>query len=264
MRLWILLGLAVALAAVFALLSLGFLVEATTTSRVHSTSSRVGDAVGAAVCLALVVVLSRASIHLEHRLRASHPAAQALAASEMPSGTARWTSLFGWKRRGRYSPVGGAVSLVVFIAATIGFAVGAVSDHAQAVRSSYVQHHGTPATGTVDTFTNTRHCSRSGCSYTAAVTVTLRGSVAGTVLTVAHYPRFANVFPGEPVNVLVDPRERAYAEFPGAPFKRSFSWIMLVVFAVLFAALAVADGLALRRLLAHGREYRAPVTEPGV
>ncbi|MDQ6779504.1 MAG: hypothetical protein M3071_25490 [Actinomycetota bacterium] len=255
-RLRIELVVAVALAIALGLLAVGFVGTAFESARPHG-STRLGQAVGAVVCLALAVLCTRWAIDIEHRLRGNQPVARGFAAADMPSGSRRWLALFGWRRRGRYSPVGGTVVLLFLSGAAIGFAVGAISDHAQADRSSYVQHHGTPAVATVDSVTNTQHCSRSHCSYTAAVALTLPKPVDGTETTVAHYSGFATLSSGENVRVLVDPKQPGYAEFPGSPFKGAAAWIAMLIIAVVFAAIAITDGLALRRMLGHRREHAA-------
>jgi hypothetical protein len=149
-----------------------------------------------------------------------------------------------------------AVVLLLFVGVTIGCIAGAISSHSQAVRSSFVQHHGTAATGTVDSVDNAQHCSKNGCDYTAAIVVALSPPVDGARTTVAHYPGFSDLTSGERVDVLVDPKQPGYAEFPGSAFKSSWEWVVLAVIAVVFAGLAVLDAVALRKLLAHRRAAR--------
>lgn len=72
-----------------------------------------------------------------------------------------------------------------------------------------------------------------------------------------HYRGYSNLYYGERVRVLVDPKQPGYAELPGSTFRDGWSWIILVIFALLSAWLAAAEGRALRRLLVHRREHRA-------
>jgi len=264
-RLWVELLVAVVLAVAFGLLGIGFVINAAGAQH-HHGASRGGQAVLAVVSLALMILCSRWALSVEHRLRRGQPVAQAFEAKHVtpapaeakpvtPARKAR-VARPGARGRRRYGPVGTSVILGIFVAGAVGFLVGAISSHSQAVRSSYVQHHGTSANAIVDSVVNTEHCSKNGCNYTAAILVTLSPPVDGARTTVVHYPDFSDLFTGEQVTVLVDPKQPGYAELPGATFESSWVWIVLLVFSLFFAALAIPIGLALRRLLVHRREHR--------
>ena len=250
---WIELLVAVALAVALALVAVGLVVAAVDPALRRGTTTRVVEVVGAVVCLGLAVACSRWAMHVEHRLRGDQPAAQTFAAA---SGSAAAPARWGRGRPDRYSPVTGAAFMAAFIAATAGFAVASISSYSQAARSSYTQHHGIPAIATVDSVANDQQCPQGrNCYYTAAVTVTLRAPVGGTRATVAHDRGYANLSRGEQVSVLVDPEQPGYAEFPGSTFELAWPWILFAAAAVFFGGLAIADGLDLRRVRAHGREF---------
>ncbi len=257
-RLWLELVVAVALTVLLALLGIGFLDNALAA---HHHGSRAGQAVGAAICLGLVVACTRWAIHIEHRLRRHQPVAQAFGhVDEAAPGAvvARRPIRLGRRRRRRYGPVGSSVILALFVAGLIGVIAGAISSHSQALRSSYVQHHGIPVTATVLSVQNTEHCSsRGGCSYTAAIPVGLPSAVQGASTSVVHYPGYSDLLGGEHVAVLVDPRQLDYAELPGSAFESSWAWLLLVGLAVFLAFLVVVQALSMRRLLAHRRGHAA-------
>jgi hypothetical protein len=251
--LWTELLLGAALALFLGFLTLGFVLNAA--GAYHSHSGRVGQGIAAVICLALLVPCVRWTISVEHRLRRHHPIVRHFEARHDNVQRPRARVLVRGRRR--YGPVGLTVGTLLFGALTIGFAVGAVVEHAHASRSAYVQHHGTFVVGTVASVVNTEHCSRGGCHYTAAVAVLLGRRVAGTGSTTVHYPGFSSLVTGEPVQVLVDPKQPAYAEIPGARFTSAANWIVLVILAVIEAGLAYLSARALVHVLAHRREHRA-------
>jgi hypothetical protein len=259
--LWIELVVAVSLVVTLGLLAIGFIGTAAD-AHAHAGTTRVGQAIGAVICLGLLVLCTRWAVRTEHRLRRGQPVAQAFTSAHVdvtPARTAGSAARSARRlpaRRRRYGPVSTAVVLLLFVGGVIGCIAGAISSHSQAVRSSFVQHHGTEATGTVDSVDNAQHCSKNGCDYTAAIVVALSPPVDGARTTVAHYPDFSDLTSGERVDVLVDPKQPGYAELPGSAFKSSWEWVVLVVIAVLFAGLAVLDAVALRKLLAHRRAAR--------
>jgi hypothetical protein len=245
--------LGVVLGILLALLALGFVLNAA--GAYHSSSGRVGQAVGAVVCLALLVPCVRWTISVEHRLRRHHPVAQRFEDSHQSAPVPR-NRVLG--RRGRrYGPVGLTVGTLLFAGAAAGFAIGAVVTHAQASRSSYVQHHGMLDAATVVSVVNTQHCSRSGCHYTAAIAAALESPVADAVRTTVHYPGFSSLEAGERVQVLVDPKQSSYAELPGSRFTTEVDWIILTLLAVVEAFLAYLFGRALVHVMAHRREHLA-------
>jgi hypothetical protein len=119
-----------------------------------------------------------------------------------------------------------------------------------------VQSHGVDATGTVTYVRNHKSCGRSSCSYTAAMGIAFAGPVDGTTATTVHYRGTLALSAGESVLVLVDPHEPGYAELPGAPFKRTRDWVVMVILAVVSAAVAALEARALARGLAARRQGR--------
>lgn len=265
MRLGIELLVAVALVVLFGLVSIGFLANAVG-AHLHHGASRAGQAVSAVVCLGLLFLSSRWAVHVEHRLRHHQPVAQAFNAKHVAAGPRAGPTRTGStrsrptrpvrSRRRDYAPATSAAFLLLFLAVVVACTVLGISVHSDAARTSYVQHHGIRANGTIDSVVNTEHCSKGGCHYTSAILVTLSPAVDGVHTTVVHYPDSLHASRGEQFTVLVDPKQPDYAEFPGAPFETG-TWILLAIIAVFFAALAVLDGLVLRHELTHRREHRA-------
>lgn len=146
-----------------------------------------------------------------------------------------------------------AINVILFTGGTVGFAVGAVVTHSDADRSARVQQHGIPRVASVQSFTNNYHSSRGGGYYTAEMYVSFTQPVEGRTTTVVHYPGHVDPPLGANYSVLVDPTDPSYAELPGSPSTKSWSWMLLVVFAVLFAGLDVLVGRAYYRLWQHRR-----------
>lgn len=80
--------------------------------------------------------------------------------------------------------------------------------------SNYTQHHGILDSGTISNVSNTR--SGRG-SWSATVQITLDRPVDGATSTTLTVGNAVNSPDGTPVTVLVDPRDPAYAEYPGRP-----------------------------------------------
>jgi hypothetical protein len=259
--LWLELAVAGAVAILFAVVALGFVLEAVG-AYPRQGSSRAAQAILAVVFIGLAVLCGRWALHVEHRLRRGGPVASAFEAVHMrPAGGLRLPPGVG-RRRG-YGPVGTSVLLAVFVLATLAFIGGAIGAKAAAARSSYVQQHGVRAIAIVDSVDNTEHCSRSGCDYTSAITATLGRPVQGRSVTVIHYRGRSDLLAGESVLVLVDPKQPSYAEVPGARFESSWGWILAVVGAVCFAWMSWFEARLLRRLLGHRRVQRVHgVTRP--
>jgi hypothetical protein len=252
---------AVGLTLALGLLALGFVLESVG-AYPRQGSSRAGQIVGAVVFLGLAVLCSRWALHVEHRLRRGDHVARAFESTHM-SGARRVRLPPGVGRRRGYGPVGTSVILAFFGLATLAFIGIAIEARAEGSRSSFVQHHGVRDTATVIAVDNTEHCSRGGCSYTAAITATLSSPVAGAPVTVVHYRGFSNLVQGQPIIVLVDPKQPSYAELPGARFETSWAWIVGAVLALVFAWLTWTEARVLRRLLAHRSTVRTHgVTRP--
>jgi hypothetical protein len=249
-RLYLSLALAALATVVCGLLAIGFVINAAGAGHDHG-ASRVGQAVGAAICVALAIAAARWAVHVERRLRSHQPVARSYHEAHIAPATRRVA------RRRRYGPTTTAVLALLFLGGTAGFTAGAVVELHEAQRSSFVQHHGISAHATVVYVDNDEHCSRSGCDWTSAITVVMTPPVDGESETVVHYPDFSDLEAGDRVAVLIDPRQPNYAELPGRKLISSGTWIAFVVFAALFALLALGDLLALFRQLAHRRRFVA-------
>ncbi len=289
--LWLELVAAVVFATFLGLMSIGFLGTALASHQARGTT-RVGQLIGVLVCVGLLYLATRWVIRVEHRLRRHQPIALAFAAGSPTAGVSgpvravsgpvpargatgagagiavsrgrarTHSSRTSTRRRRHYGPVGTSVIAAIFGAITLGLIAGAVSTHSQGVRSGFVQSHGILSTAMVDSVDNTQQCSRSGCSYTSAIAVTLPAPVRGVASTVVHYPDYSDLSFGETVGVLVDPRQPGYAELPGAKFVNAGDWIILAVMAALAALATVNEIRQARRLFAYRRAHLAGSTAP--
>jgi predicted anti-sigma-YlaC factor YlaD len=256
-RLWLELVAATVLGVLGALFGISAAVQAVG-PRLHSGITRLDDRTATViVCLAVLVLCARWAVSIESRLRRNQPAAKEYARLHEadPRPASRVRALI--YRRPRYGPVSAGVITALFGLLTVGLAVGAILYHSQADRSSLVQHHGTRAIAIVFLVGNRAGCTRRSCTDTAAILARLSPPVDGSSGTIVHYPAYSPLVPGDHVTVLVDPKDPGYAEIPGATFERPDSWIVLAVLTLLFGALAVSEGRALRPLLAHRRAIRA-------
>lgn len=256
-RMWIELILALGFAGAVALAGLGFVIESVS-GHEHS-GARVGQAIGAAIALALLYVGTRWAIRCEHRLRRGLTAAQDAASKAMRDAQRQRLS----RRRHRDGPVALTILGVIWTGLAIALAAGAVVNLSNAARSSYTQSHGVSVSGTVISVDNSTVCSaRGGCSYSASILVRLSQPVGGVRLTTAHYPDSTDLVSGEPVTVLVDPKQPDYAELPGHAYTTAVQWILGFVLALVIALLAFADWRALVRVLAQRRAERENSSQP--
>ncbi|HUB42405.1 MAG TPA: hypothetical protein VMA72_26430 [Streptosporangiaceae bacterium] len=109
---------------------------------------------------------------------------------------------------------------LTYLGACIGFAVWAVSTHAQAALSSHLHYDGLHRTGGIVRVENLKHQdTRSGPWYSALVTVTLAPPLDGHSTTLVHDPHGSSLVAGEGLEILVDPQQPGYAELPAC---RSF------------------------------------------
>jgi hypothetical protein len=243
-RLVVELVVAIVVTGVLALFEVEFVLAATGLRAVQNTS-RGGLIAGAVVFAGFVALATRWVIAIEHRLRGDQPVARSF----------RSTSVS--RRRRRYSPVTQAVLLVFIAGATAGCIVGAVKVHQQGERSSYTQSHGIQTNAIVDAVNNTQYCGRYGCNWTSAILVSPLSPVDGVTTTTVHYDAYSSLMGGQQVQVLVDPNQPNYAELPGDPFTRSYSWIVFAGLALLFGWLTVLDLRGIAKQLAHRRAHRA-------
>jgi hypothetical protein len=256
-RMWIELVFALVFAAAVALGGLGFVVESVS-GHEHS-GTRVGQAIGAAVAVALLYVSTRWAIRCEHRLRRGVTAAQDAAAKAMRDARRQQMS----RRRHRDGPVALTIVGLIWTGLAIALLAGAVVNVSNAARSSYTQNHGVSVSGTVISADNSTVCSaRGGCSYSATILVRLSRPVGGVSVTTAHYPDSTDLVSGEPVTVLVDPKQPDYAELPGHAYTTAIQWILGFALALVMGLLAFVDWRALVRVLAQRRAARANSSQP--
>jgi hypothetical protein len=183
----------------------------------------------AAVCFFCFGLLVVALIQLEHKLRRPGRDDSFLA----PASGGRWRRRRG---RSRYAPVMVSFALLTYLGVVIGFAVSALTLHAQAGLSSYVEHDGVHRTGGIVRVRNVEHQdSKNGPWYSSLITMTLAPPVDGRSTTVVYDPHGSNLIVGEGLEILVDPRQPGYAELPGQPFARNWQWIFAGSFSLAFA-----------------------------
>jgi Protein of unknown function (DUF3592) len=256
-QMWIELIFAVVFAVAVALAGLGFVVLSV--SGHEHTGTRVGQAISAAIAIALLYVCTRLAIRSEHRLRRGVTAAQEAASQAMRDAQRQRLA----RRRHRDSPVALTVLGLIWTGLAIVLAVGAVVNVSNWSRSRYTQNHGVRVSGTVISANNSQVCSaRGGCSYTATITVQLSHEIGGLSVTTAHYPASTDLVSGEPVTVLVDPKQPSYAELPGHAYTTAIQWILGFVLAAFLGLLAYFDWRSLTRALARRRAARGNSSQP--
>lgn len=141
---------------------------------------------------------------------------------------------------------------VALVAFTIFFAFAAVGAKSSAARSARLERDGIRVVGTVTVVLNHRRTTRidttpHSYSYTSDVTVGLQPPVHGHATTHLHFSHAARLVVGQPVTVLVDPQDPAYAEQPGHGTS-STQWKVLTGAAIGTGGLAIAAGVfTLRR-----------------
>jgi hypothetical protein len=235
------------LSVLLAVAGIGLVLEAVG-PHVHRTNSRVAHVAGGLFAIGLTVAAGRWAMLIEHRLRESDRAASSW---HVQPGTAptRRAAL----RRRHYGPIATGFLTVWFVVLTVGCVAEAVFHHSQAVRSSYVQHHGIRATATVVVVGEKHHCGAHACTYTSEILVRFSKPLHGAKGAFVFYPAYSHLSPGQQLTVLVDPKQPTYAEIPGVGFEKRGAWIAYAVLAPLFAALAWFEGRAFKRVLAHRR-----------
>jgi hypothetical protein len=249
LRAWVELLVTAVSAAILAFIAFGFVIEATASHHDPRGGSRGGEVAGAVVCGLLAIVCARWAVRAEHRVRGLEPPPK----PERPR-----LSLRADRSHRHYGPGGAAWGVTIFTAMTAVMIGLAISNHSQAVRSSYVQRHGILTAGTVTSVFQHEHCGRGGCTHTADIFVALANQAAGDSRADVHYPAYSYLDQGMTVSVLVDPKERAYAELPGHPFKTAVNWVLALVFAAFFG---VFDVVMVRNLL-HLRARTGLVPRP--
>jgi hypothetical protein len=222
----------------------GCAAEAAALGRPHkvSTAALAAVAIGCGVASAVLV---RVAIRLEHGFRSSQPAARAAAPVAAPPSP---------------HPKNGPVSRIVAILGGVGIVVFVVvlsiSLHSRAARSSYTQHHGLARAGTVAVVTSVHHYAKTGSWTTYNYDVTLAMPADSVSHTVANDPTrdFQVYARGDPISVLVDPKQLGYAELPGSPVQSARWFWGPLLLGVIFAGLAVA---IITEEIKHRRHKRA-------
>ena len=98
-------------------------------------------------------------------------------------------------------------------------------------KSGYTQDHGLSRSGIVTSVT-----SQGGRAPSSDVEVRLTEPVNGQVATTAHFHPITSLKPGAAVQVLVDPQDPSYAEFPGHRYIQSYvAQVIAVTFLVSLA-----------------------------
>jgi hypothetical protein len=203
-----------------------------------------GNVVLGAVGILLTVLSGWWGVRCEHLLRHRHPAIRRLTASQ---------SLFrGWRRE-RHGPTSTALGLAVYVVFVGLMVPGVVSGYHDARHSSDTQHGGARRDGTIVKIVYVGQFGRSGIRYpnylysTSESMVELSSPVAGHRSTTLHYRSSSEnpgmsfsvgnnmVGAGRVVQVLVDPKDPAYSEFPGFPVVGSSAWIVPLLFVLIVA-----------------------------
>ncbi|HWA65358.1 MAG TPA: hypothetical protein VG899_03195, partial [Mycobacteriales bacterium] len=156
-------------------------------------------------------LLGYAAIHHEHQLRSalSQQRYDGVTPSLPPA-----TSFLPRRGSQKHGPVFAGFAAVAMTGLTIVLVVGVFSAKTDGERSHLTQTHGLRGNVTVESVDNIKHTGRYGSvSYTSTVTV----DVLGGVTAVVHDPQYASFSPGQQVEVLLDPKDPSYAEFPGVP-----------------------------------------------
>lgn len=228
----------VLVAVVVALAGIGALATAVHPSE-HG-SSRGGSIALAVITVLMFAALIYAAVHLEHRIR--HDRAVGAGLPGMPPPP----FLSMGRRSRRHGPVSmGLWSVVMLVGAVIMFVLAATT-HTAADRSHQTQAHGVPTVAVVDAVRHVAHHGRYSTWYTARITV----HEASGAVAVVHDPHDTFLAVGMQVQVLVDPADTSYAEFPGQPAATTAGWVLAIVFGIgflLFGGFGLRTSLRMRR-----------------
>ncbi|HET6908876.1 MAG TPA: hypothetical protein VFH54_06010, partial [Mycobacteriales bacterium] len=213
----------VLLAVVVLLMGIGALATAE-----HPTAhggSRGGNIALAVISVVMLAALIYAIVHLEHRIRHNRAVGSGLAGMPPPP-------FLSLGRRGsrRHGPVSMGLWSVVMVGGAVLMFVLAASTHTAADRSHQTQSHGLPTVAVVDFVQHVAHHGRYSTWYTARITV----HEASGAVTVVHDPHDTDLGVGMQVQILVDPADSGYAEFPGQPAATTAGWVLSIVFGIGF------------------------------
>jgi hypothetical protein len=114
----------------------------------------------------------------------------------------------------------------------------------KASRSALTQHHGVSRDGSVAAVHTVEHSPRYSSYDTYDYDVALTAPADGVSRTRAHDPSkdFQAFSAGEPITVLVDPKQPGYADLAGKPVQNSNWFIGPLLVAVVFIGLGVLLG----------------------
>lgn len=214
-----------------------------------SGQSRVSSIVLTAILAALLVGFVRIMVHSEHQIR--H-------ASGTPAGNALGPPPGVWRvgpYGRRHGPGSQAAAALVMLAGVVIAIVITIHAHDDAVVSQRTQSQGQTTSAVVDSITHVEHTSRHSTWYTALVIVSLPDGGS----TVVHDPQDTNIAAGTTVQILVDPTNPDYAEFPGQPNGTTAGWVVGLVMALVFAAFDASAWFTLARMLRTRRDAMQPI-----
>jgi hypothetical protein len=154
-------------------------------------------------------------------------------------------------------PIVPAVFTLVLSGIAIASVVSAIQVHAQSDMSAYTQSSGLRRDALVRTVHNIEHQDRTSTWYTAEISAVLAQPVAGHVATTIYVPYGVAVRTGQLVQVLVDPRQPAHSEFPGAQYITTTDWLTPVAVAVVSLGLAALFGWGTVGTFRARRRWRA-------
>jgi len=184
-----------------------------------------GTAIGGAVAgFVLAVVFAWLARSVEHHARTNEglhaSISKGLAVKALPHQ----------RRVAHHSRVFEVVILAVLV---LIFVIATVSGVENWRRSVETQDHGAPGSGSVTQVVPVFHSSRYSSYYTYNYDVALDHRVKGSWTTVANTSnQYQDYYTGDKVQVLVDPLDPSYAEFPGQPSSDAEGAFVPLVFAV--------------------------------
>jgi hypothetical protein len=114
------------------------------------------------------------------------------------------------------------VSAAVVLAIAVGLVLEIVFGALAAGRSAETQDHGVSRTAMVLSMTDNVPTGKDAGPATETLDVRLDSPVGGRSVTIVHVPDDSESYANDAtVQILVDPRDAGYAEFPGQPFTTS-------------------------------------------
>jgi hypothetical protein len=130
--------------------------------------------------------------------------------------------------RHRHHPVSAVLGGLVVVGVLAWVPTQTVVNFVSWERSQSTQNHGIRATAIFLHVTNTKHCERGGCYFTAAAPARLIPPVRGQARTTVHGAGKFTGGAGSSVRILVDRRDLGYAEFAGDPLLVVADWAIFL------------------------------------